>query len=433
MRCSGFSALLIGLSTGVAAAGTNYTMTIGLAKGKPDCQIAANGQPTTTDSLQVRLMPKDKLAISAVKADPSATVVLAPDVDDQIATISVGALKATDALKLTVTTNKGDAVCEPVRVRAAGGGDGGGGGSGAVDDNTATHWWLGEGGARALDALTRTGKQRGLPDDTQFVVYLPSGRPVYPAASSVREGTPVQIVMIQPPRGAPDVEVVTKSCTAFKPFRVAGDDGAAKQGGAGGVDRGAPDYELSAKGPYLRCGAGTLSYDLQIKAGSGAAVTVSQSLEVRPVYSFALVTTLGFDATISHDFQAVPAGEGGSTVARKHDRVGPAILIGGQWMLGGVDYTDMQWYNYALNPFVAFDAKSPLSGFVVGDTLTLRGGISLAIGLAVHEGTRLKGVSVGDAIGTGEVPKDATWHEQRVGVFVGVAFDSKVFEALKAH
>jgi len=60
-------------------------------------------------------------------------------------------------------------------------------------------------------------------------------------------------------------------------------------------------------------------------------------------------------------------------------------------MIGGVDYTDMRKYNYFANPFVAFDAASPLTGFVVGDTITYSGGISFAIGLAVHEGERLRG------------------------------------------
>lgn len=440
MRCLAFSVMAVSLLGGVAAADANYTMAVGMAGGKLTCQLAKNGQASPTASLVVRFTPKAKLKISAVKADTNAAVTLAPDKDDQVATIDVAAMKETDSLKLTVTTDKGSAVCEAVKARAAGGGDGGKGGDrkdepspATPDDSAASRWWLGEGGARALDALTRIGRQRGLPDDTRFVVYLPSGHPVFPAPSSVREGTPVQIVMIQPSQGAPDVQVVTKNCAAVKAFRVTGDSGTEKQGAPGGVGAAPPRFELSARGPYLRCGAGSLTYDLQIKAGSAAAVTVSQTLEVRPVYSFALLTTLGFDTTISHDFQAVPAAGGGDIVTPRHDRIGPSILVGGQWMLGGVDYTDLRWYNYFGNPFLAFEAASPLTGFVVGDTLTIRGGISLAIGLAAHKGTRLRGVRVGDPLPTGDVPKDATWHAQRLGLYLGVALDSKVFEALKAH
>lgn len=423
---------------GVAAADANYTMAVSVAGTKLTCQLAGNGQASPTTSLVVRLTPRNKLKISAVTADPSATVTLAADKDDQVATIDVNAMKDTDSLKLIVTTDKGTVTCDGVKARA---GTATATATGitadhsvtpaVLDDTTAAHWWLGEAGASALEALRRTGTQRGLPEDTEFLVYLPSGRPAFPTPTSVREGAPVQIVMIQPAQGAPDVEVVSKTCAAVKPFRVTGDTGADKQGGAGGLGPAAALYELSAKGPYLRCGAGALAYDLKIKAAGGDAVTVSHSLDVRPVYSFALVTALGFDTTISHDFQAVPGG-GGNIVAAKHDRVGPAILVGGQWMIGGVDYTDMRWYNYLANPFVAFDASSPLTGFVVGDTLTIRGGISLAIGLAAHEGTRLKGVRLGDPLQAGDVPKDATWHEQRLGFYVGVAFDSKVFEALKA-
>jgi hypothetical protein len=156
---------------------------------------------------------------------------------------------------------------------------------------------------------------------------------------------------------------------------------------------------------------------------------------MRPVYSFALVTAVGFDTTISHDFEAVPGSEGMTNViAPKHDRAGPTVLVGGQWMIGGVDYTDMRWYNYFANPFGAFDASSPLAGFVVGDTVTITGGISLAIGLAAHRGTRLRGAQLGDSLGDkGDVPKEDTWRQQRLGFYVGVTLDSKVFEALKSQ
>jgi hypothetical protein len=432
--------VVLGLLGGIAAADANYTMAIGVSKTdptRPACDLAADGKPSRTGSLQVRFTLKDQVTLSSVTTAPSVPVVQPPDGTDPVATIDVKSMKDTDALTLTAVTDKGPVDCPSVRALAdRAPAPQPAAGAAAPDDRAASRWWLSDHGASALDALKRRGKQRGLPDDARFLVYLPSGQPAFPTPTSLREGTPVQIVMIQPVQGGPTVAVTTKSCAAFKAFRVAGDDGTTKQGGDGGLDPATavrPEYELAAVGPYLRCGAGSLAYDLTFKPGAADAVTVAHTLEVRPEYSFALLTTLGFDSTISHDFQAVPAMGGGSTVAAKHDRVGPSILIGGQWMVGGVDYTDMRWYNYLLNPFIAFDAASPLTGFVVGDTLTIRGGISLAFGLAAHRGTRLKGVQLGDALSGGDVPKDDTWHEQRLGFFIGAAFDSKVFEALKAH
>jgi hypothetical protein len=442
MRCSGLSVIiaLLGLA-GTARADPNYTWSITLAKGKLVCgpvkdapQGPAAGDAT---ALQIKLVPQAGLAISALKTDPTTSVTHATDPADKsmIATIALGAAPP-DKLKLTVSvTGHGEVVCDGVQVRIAAASPAAKPATApaAISDDVATRWWLSERGASALDALRRAGAQRGLPEDVQFLVHTPSGQPVFPHASSLREGTPVQIVMIQSSDGAPTVDVVAKTCAAYQAFRVVGDAKPEKQSAPIAPEL-AVHLELSAKGPYLRCGAGSMTYDLTLKAGDAAAVATSHTLDIRPVYSFALLTALGFDTTISHDFQAVAARDGnGNIAAAKHDRVGPGILIGGQWMIGGVDYTQLRWYNYLANPFVAFNASSPLTGFVVGDTLTTRGGISFAIGLAVHQGTRLKGVAVGDPLATGDVPKDATWHEQRLGLFLGVAFDSKVYDALKAR
>jgi hypothetical protein len=434
MRCLGFSTLVILWIAGIAHAAPNYTLSIGVAGGKATCEQAKDTPQgaTTTTSLQVKLVPVGDVKILDVTSDSGTPVVLSPDGSGQVATIRVDALK-TDSLTLTVNTNHGSKTCKALQARL---GDGGDTSTGAIDDDTAARWWLSEAGIAARDSLTRNGRSRGLPDDAVVLVHLPSGKPAFPNSTSVREGTVVQIAVIQPNKAAPSVEFVPKNCAAFKAFRVDGDSGdaAEKHGGRTGITTTDKDLhlELSAKGPFLRCGAGVLNYDLVFKSANAEAVTSAHTVDVRPVYSFALLTTLGFDTTIQRDFQTIPA-EGGSLIARKHDRVGPTVLIGGQWMLGGVDYTDMRWYNHVLNPFIAVDAAAPLTGFVIGDTLTISGGISLGIGLAAHEGARLEGARVGDLITGGDVPKRNTWHDQRLGFFIGVAFDSKAYEALKAH
>ena len=102
-------------------------------------------------------------------------------------------------------------------------------------------------------------------------------------------------------------------------------------------------------------------------------------------------------------------------------------------MIGGADYTDMRRYNYFANPFVAFQASSPLTGFVIGDTLTFKGGISLGLGLSVHQGTRLSGAEPGDPLTMGSAPPvQPYWRDARLGFYIGVVFDTNIYNALTA-
>jgi hypothetical protein len=120
-------------------------------------------------------------------------------------------------------------------------------------------------------------------------------------------------------------------------------------------------------------------------------------------------------------------------VVENDSNVGLVGYIGGVWMVGGVDYEDMRWYNYFANPFIALNPVSPTKDAVAGIAITPTGGISLALGVSFHERTALNGYTVGQAFaGDGTVPTQSTWSSFTPGVFVGVAVDSNVYNAAKA-
>jgi hypothetical protein len=429
-----FSLTLLVAIPRAAHAEANFVITIAGKKNALTCSTSAN-RVDPSDTVALAFVMHDKLALESVTIR-AGTVdhSLKPSSDGKGGGVVSFQPQTADAFKATAVTDKGTAECDQVALPPATGGRGSAAKAGGTQsDDDAYRWWLSTSGIAARDGLKRAGKERGLPAATELLVHLPSGRLVFPAGLSLREGTPVQVAVISSHASGYDVQ--STDCAAIQTFRTAGDVGASiakKQVAPGGFDD-TPRLILVGVGQYLRCGAGIVSYDLKSWVGDSEATLSSIKLEMRPVYSFALITAIGFDTTISHDFEAVPTANGtGNVIAAKHDRAGPTVLVGGQWMIGGVDYTDMRWYNYVANPFLAFDASAPLAGFIAGDTLTISGGISLAIGLAVHRGTRLKGAKIGDSLGDkGDVPKEDTWRQQRLGFYIGVTVDSKIYDALK--
>lgn len=445
MRCFicslGLAALALAIDAGAAFAGANYAFTVAGKKGALTCTKDTASTPPATDTMAIQITMTGALKLQNVTVKVGAQnlpLTLAQDGKGTggVATVPLKGVQG-DSFTTTVITDQGEKACDEVklaRVAAQTTNEPQTGDRDELSDADAYRWWVSADGIGARDAFQRTGEERGLPEDAALLVHLPSGRLVFPSGTSLREGTPVQVVVIA--SRASGFEFAPKECASLKTFRTVGDGAApppAEKQAADGALGATPRPMLVGVGPYVRCGAGSLSYDLSYGTGTTAKTLSTTKLEMRPVYSFALVTAIGFDTTISRDFEAIP-GEAGNVIAAKHDRFGPTILIGGQWMLGGVDYTDMRWYNYFANPFVAFDAASPLSGFVAGNTFTLTGGISLAVGLAAHRGVRLKGAQLGDSLGElGDVPRDNTWRRQRLGFYIGVALDSKVFEALKSR
>jgi hypothetical protein len=422
MRCSISSLVIYAVVSicSIARADSNYKFDVTLTGATVACQVEPTQKPSTTDTIAIDFVLNGMTLTSASVATADGTDLRATPTGAGSATYLFSGAAGKEFVA-TVATDLGPATCPKVQAPASKSGD-----AAPVPDEAAAKWWN-DHHATAEEALRSEWKTR-IPSNTRFLVHLPSGRPAFPQQGSLREGIPLQVVVLTNHALGPYVDVT--SCPDEVRFRIKQPDGAGAAEKKGEVA--AEQISLIPVGQIFECGAGAMSYDLKSGPGVDAKVLSTTKLVSRPVYSFALVTAVGFDTTISHDFAAVRSPSGINEVARENDRVGPAVLAGAEWMVGGVDYGDMKWNNYIVNPFAAVDASSALTGFVVGDSITVTGGVSLAIGLAVHRGTRLTGVSVGTPLGdAAAVPKEATWHDPRFGLFLGVTLDSNVYNALK--
>ena len=432
MRCLICSVGLI-LGMGVASAAPHYTVTVAGKKAALTCAVDDHKLEATA-ALNVQIVMKDKLVRKEVSIDlkgAGSQALVMQDVQGAAGGTTSFTPGAAESFTLHVNTDQGAVVCDEIALKATKTERAGDGPD--ISDEDAARWWASEDGLSARDRFRRAARQHGLPKDTVLMVHLPSGRLVTPSPSSLRDRSVVQVAVIS--WRASGFDMVSKECAAPVAMRMLGEPppaAPAKQRAPGAIGE-TPPPELVGAGAYVQCGAGNLTYDLTYGTGAATKALSTTKLTIRPTYTLAVVTAVGLDTTIIHDYAAVRAQElgTGNVIGNKHTKVGPSVLVGGQWMLGNVDYTDMRWYNYVLNPFAAVDASAPLSGFVVGDTLTLTGGISLALGLAVHPGVRLKSARLYDPLADAADPsKESSWNAYHLGFFIGLALDSKVFKAL---
>ena len=149
---------------------------------------------------------------------------------------------------------------------------------------------------------------------------------------------------------------------------------------------------------------------------------------MRPVYDVAAIAVVGYDSAVRNAYASVAG-----TVEQQQDPTGLASYVGGVWMIGRVDYSDMRWYNYVFNLFVGINPVDPLKDVSIGLAPTLTGGVSLALGMTLHQQTKLEGLKPGDpAPTTGEIATRTSWAGPAVGAFVGLAIDTNVLAALKS-
>ena len=343
--------------------------------------------------------------------------------------------------KLDVTLVKGDApvsfACETEKVFFAT--DAGetpkGAGSEAPEvksagDKDVQDWWMAKGdrgGAAELERVRMFGEEHGLPSDTKFVVHKPLGNLIYPTSAALTEGTPVQVAILLPHGEAGLVPSIRfDDCDGPDPQRVVPQSSSAPAARQGAT------YDLHMLGPWRSCGAGKLTYHLAYSGGQ----QVDTTLRVRPKYHFAGIALLGYDLAKRTSFEKASDATGTTTsIAEVDSRVGAIAYVGAQWMVGGVDYEAMKPWNYFLNPFLAVNVAAPLSDAVVGLALTPTGGASVAIGASFHSSKRLKnGATVGQTFtGNGDVPTDDTWNGVKPGLFVGLAIDTRVADALSSR
>lgn len=256
--------------------------------------------------------------------------------------------------------------------------------------------------------------------DSRFLLHLPSGLPAAPFPESVAESDELQVVVILPENGAVPYEVVVKSCPDTNPFRIEG-----KIEDVGEFEAAAlPDFALYPVGKPFRCGTGNLLYQVKPLEAAGGPET---ELRVRPVYHLATTFAWGFDFTEERSFSVRD-----EKIVETVDQAGTGLRVGFTWFPWGVDYEEMRWWNYFINPTAVFEPSDPGKSFVVGTTITPKGGVSILVGASIHKVTELDGFEVGDDFtGDGDVPTRTDWSSDGVDWFVGISMDTKVFTALK--
>jgi hypothetical protein len=256
------------------------------------------------------------------------------------------------------------------------------------------------------------------PADIKLLPHLPSAAiaPSYPTSISERQIG--QVVLVVPPNDTSSVEWALTRCETIPNYRVNGDFASLQAEGVA--------FKVIRIGQALSCGADKLEYSMAVRSNPAVnTVPVTTTLPVRPVYHLAPVAVFGFDTTSQSTFQ-VREGK----IVESVDRVGPGLLVGGSYFINGVDYANMRWYQHVANPFVAISLAAPKDHFVMGTTLTYRGGISAAIGVGFnHLSVLPAGYSVGQLFtGQGDIPVDKKW---KYGLYVGIAVDDKLQASFK--
>lgn len=295
--------------------------------------------------------------------------------------------------------------------------------------------WLGHrganGGVTAVNALLERLENDNPSlkrDDIVLLKHLPSGAPAFPFPSSVSERQVVQIVSVVDRRSLGSVEITLTRCERPQRERLKGDFGALAARPQGRVVE--PEFALLPIGPLVTCGPDTMAYTITSipDASSDKPEPAGARLEVRPVYHLGATAFLGFDRVKKPTF----SGKSGS-VSETTDYYGTGVLVGATWYPFGVDYGDMKWWNCIINPFVAVSLDAPKDHFVLGTTLTITGGISIAIGGSFHHLDEPDGTAVGAPFtGDGAVPVRKSWSATNGrGLYVGIALDTKIFTEIK--
>lgn len=261
-----------------------------------------------------------------------------------------------------------------------------------------------------------------------FLPHLPSGAkaPSYPTSISERDLAQVVMVMDANTVSASAVDWSLTRCESIPLYRVYGSIEGLGSPQSAVAAKATPRFTLRRIGHPMSCGADALSYSITVSASGGTAGDpIASTVPVRPVYHLGATGVFGFDATLTRTF-VVRDGK----IDDQPDRVGSGLLVGATYFVNGVDFGDMRWYNYVANPFVVVSLEAPKERFVVGTALTERGGISLALGLAVNHVSKLaSGYSVGQAFtGQGDIPLDKEW---KYGFYIGVAVDDKLLASFR--
>jgi hypothetical protein len=148
---------------------------------------------------------------------------------------------------------------------------------------------------------------------------------------------------------------------------------------------------------------------------------------MRSVNNFAGIVLLGYDFGKRRGFDT-----SSGMIISSDQVVGTVAYVGAEWMIGGVDYEDLHWYNYFANLFLAVNAAAPTHDAIAGLAVTPTGGLSLALGVSLHAGQELSnGLMVGSTLtGNGSIPTTTGYNNVSPGFFIGIAVDTSVSNAL---
>lgn len=343
-----------------------------------------------------------------------------------------------------------------------------------VLDRAALTWWIGAGAQRRAE-LTAVGEKLGLPTQTVLVVHLPSGAPAFPFPAALTEGTPIQVAIIMPQNLHTAVTMEVTSCEDVHPFRTELEEKKdEKKSNFKPTDssEAASEFELVPVGQFFACGAGKLNYKLQLGETGKNKLAVKEAapkparndendkqgkkdkaaeeacscskdgqetkIRIRPKYHVAAVALGGYDFAKRRSFETLrdaldPLKP--PTIGQLDSSYGLSLYVGAVWMIGGIDYENLRWWNYFANVFIAVNVAAPLENGVVGLAVTPTGGVSLGVGVSLHATTRLRGgYAVGQQFsGDGDLPTETTWKDTTPGIFAGLAIDSRVYDAISAR
>ncbi len=304
-------------------------------------------------------------------------------------------------------------------------------------DAEASDWWRTAEGTKALGALKQNVADKKGRKAKHILVHLPSGVPASPYPSDITESERSQVVMIVPRAETVTVSLAVKQCAVPQTFRTKFDVEDAPDPGLEGAAPPPPEgFQLRAVGPALRCGPETLEYDIVTQSASdqeGAESKTTQRLRVNPRYHIAGIAALGWDSGKNNEYFLTTSDTGDDMIEWRSATQGFIAYVGAQWMIAGVDYHNMNWWNYFANLWVAVNPAAPLKDLAFGLAITPTGGIGLAVGITFHQRTRLdQGYMVGDVLTEGAIPTSTAWDGMRPGAFIGLSIDTNIYRAIKS-
>lgn len=296
-------------------------------------------------------------------------------------------------------------------------------------DGLARMWFASASGRAAAEQLKDSLRARLGLEAVELLPHLPSGAPASPYPASVAETTDLQLALIVDIHDTrlrvPQVSDVV--CPERDGFRIKDDLSAllgAKQAAEG---RPAPEFRLLPIEPLLECGAGDVTYQMQMTLdGIAAGEKVKAGVRIRPIYQLAATAAVGFDTARPPSYVVEAA-----KVAERRSRLGPQLYVGFIWYPTGIDYDRVRNAN-RVAPFVFFDPNAIRDHLIVGGALTAKGRISVPVGLSIHRVLVPDGTQVGATFeGDGEVKTRRDWDKRGFGLFVGVSFNVSDFLRVK--